>query len=291
MTGFSRTGGQNNLCSWTWELKSVNGKGLDIRTRFPKGFDHLEVRVREKCISLFQRGHLVINLSLNWIEAEREYEFNERVLTQILKMLPLIAQQFGVSSPPSAYEVLRLPGVLELKEKKIESSEQEGLDQLIMIDFFEGVEILKSVRQIEGGKIRPILIEKLDRIDDLTRQAEGLVGEQAKLIEGRFREALDSFLNKTFEIPQDRLLQELALLITKVDIREELDRLGVHKLAARKLLKSDQSIGRRLDFLCQELNREANTLCSKSSHVDLINLGLEMKVFIDQFREQVQNIE
>jgi len=291
MTGFSNIKRQNRLCSWNWELKSLNAKGLDLRCRLPKGFEHLEVKIKEILSSVFQRGNISVGLNLTWLKSQGCYHVNKSALTQILKFLGPIEKELNNKARSSASDLLRLPGVLEVLDTHISDVEQKKLDEIFLKDLHEAISNLKTMREREGGHLYIILVKQLSRIKNLINDAEKLLKKEPQLLKKRFEESINKVLKLDSELPKERIIQEIALLAAKADIREELDRLKSHHKEALNLLESEGSVGRKLDFLCQELNREVNTLCAKSSFIEMIKLGVEMKVFVEQFREQIQNIE
>ena len=291
MTGFARQEGNKDTRTWTWEVKSVNTKGLDVRCRLGGGFDHLEQQVREKAKDMFTRGNISISLSVVRDRNEAGFQVNQAVLGEFLATLPEIEKLIPETGKPSIDGLLRLPGVIESRDDKLSEEEQEALDKSILEDLDGALEALADMRGEEGRKLEKILIGFLDEIAKLCKDAEKLAAAQPKAIRDRLMEQVQDLLEATPALSEDRLALEVAILAGKADLREELDRLAAHQEAARDLLSGDVAVGRKLDFLCQEFNREANTLCSKSQDVELTRVGLDLKAVIEQFREQVQNIE
>jgi len=291
MTGFARSEGQSNGCSWTWELKSVNAKGLDVRCRVPNGFENLEKAARDRVAKTFKRGNVTVNLTFSWIKGDAGFRVNPQVLEELLATLPEIRKQLPDAAPPSVDGLLALRGVIEPVEEELSDVARSALDSEILESFEPALAALLAMRDDEGARLSEALDTRLDEIADLSGDAEKLAALQPDAIRERLKTQVETLLADISALSEDRLAQEAALLMTKADIREELDRLKAHEQAARELMGNGGAVGRKLDFLCQEFNREANTLCSKSQDVTLTRIGLDMKSAIEQFREQVQNIE
>ena len=291
MTGFARREGQNDICSWSWELKSVNAKGLDVRCRLGSAFDNLEPIVREYAGKSFRRGNISVNLASTTAQNTNTYQVNVQALESIIDVLPELENRFGKLPAPNIADLLGLRGVLEPVEDRISDEAKKALDEAVLEDLEQALKALLHMRGDEGARLHPVLMEQLDTLTRLTAQAGDLAATQPDAIYNRLHEQLAEILDSVPALSEDRLAQEVAILVTKSDIREELDRLKSHEGAARDLLAAGGAVGRKLDFLCQELNREANTLCSKSSDVELTRVGLDLKAVIEQFREQIQNIE
>jgi uncharacterized protein (TIGR00255 family) len=291
MTGFAQTEGQLDPCQWTWELKSVNGKGLDVRCRLPQGFEVLEPAVRKRAQEKFSRGNVTMGLSFNRDRAGGGYRINEAVLTDILKALPDLKDRVGDAGPTSLDGLLGLRGVIEPVEEELAAEEKKQLEAAILSSLDQALDALATMREQEGARLATVLGQQLNVIEGLSQQAETLAAMQPDAIRERLQAQVAELLAQVPALPEERLAQEAAVLMTKADVREELDRLKAHHQAASNLIDEGGSIGRKLDFLCQEFNREANTLCAKSADVKLTNVGIELKAIVEQFREQVQNIE
>ncbi len=291
MTGFARAEGHGESCSWIWEAKSVNAKGLDVRCRLPMGFEGLEPAVRGAAQERFRRGNLTINLSLTWTRANGSYRINQSVLDEVLAILPDLRGKISDADPPSLDGLLGLRGVIEPIEEELPDEVRAALESAILDDLGAALDSLKTMRGDEGARLAEVLDRQVEAIGELCGKAEELAALQPDAIRERLTEQVAELMEQTPALPEERLAQEAALLMTKADVREELDRLKAHRKAAKELLASDGGIGRKLDFLCQEFNREANTLCAKSSDVELTKVGIDLKTVIEQFREQVQNIE
>ncbi|MDP6344729.1 MAG: YicC/YloC family endoribonuclease [Alphaproteobacteria bacterium] len=290
MTGFARAAGSHGAYSWTWELKSVNSRGLDLRCRLQGGLDGLEVGVRAAAARRFHRGSISLNLSLLRTDAEASVRVNQDVLAKILAA----ASQLGddvQAAPPTIDGLLALRGVIETVEPAESDEQRQELEAAIQASLEEALDRLTEGRQVEGGRLSEIVGDQLDAIARLTGRARDCAEAQPEALKQRLRQQVADLLEASAGLSEERLMQEAALLATKADVREEVDRLTSHITAAGDLLSDDGAIGRRLDFLAQEFNREANTLCSKSQDVELTGIGIELKTVIDQFREQSQNIE
>lgn len=291
MTGFGRSEGQSNGCDWVWELRSVNGKGLDIRCRLPSGFESLEPGSRERTAARFRRGNIALNLNIERTAVAGTVRINASVLDQILALLPEIEARAPGLAPASADRLLAMRGVLEVVDQLPGGDDRAALEAELLVGLDRALDALAAMRRQEGARLCSVLVEHLERITALCARAETLAANQPAAILERLRQQITALGDSVPPLPEERLAQEVALLATKADTREELDRLQSHLGAVRVLLSGDGAVGRRLDFLCQELNRETNTLCSKSSDVELTAIGVELKAVIEQFREQVQNIE
>ena len=291
MTGFARAEGQKDSRSWTWEVKSGNAKGLDVRCRVPGGFERLEHPARQRVNERFRRGNVMLALSISSSQGESGYRVNQVVLGEMLAMLPEIIKRVPDAGPPSADGLLALKGVIEPVEDDFGDEDREALDGDILAALDSALESLAAMRGNEGSKLSSVLNQRLDDIDRLCGEAEKLAETQPQAIHEKLKAQVQALLDDMPALSEERLAQETALLVSKADLREELDRLMAHLEAARGLMTADGGVGRKLDFLCQEFNREANTLCSKSQDIELTRIGLDLKATIEQFREQVQNIE
>jgi uncharacterized protein (TIGR00255 family) len=291
MTGFARVEGHTDTSAWSWELKSVNGKGRDLRCRLPSGLDHLEQPVGERAGKRLQRGNVFLNLTLNSTQDSSDYQVNHDQLEKVLKLLPDLEARVPELAPPSFDGLLGLKGVIETTKEEPSSEAQKALDGSILAGLDAALEALVKSRDVEGAKLQTVLDEELNSIGNLCELAGKLAATRPAALKARLQAQVSELLEAAVPLPEEQLAREAALLAAKADVREELDRLAAHVDAARELLVSGEAVGRRLDFLCQEFNREANTLCSKSTDLELTRVGLELKATIDQLREQVQNIE
>ena len=291
MTGFARIDGQHELCAWSWEIKSVNSKGLDIRCRLASGFERLDAVVRERLAKTLKRGNLTVNLTVEWQKSSGGYQINRDIVELAIAAIPDIEGRLSTPTPSSAAEILALRGVIELVDQEITESDHKHITGLILDDVDNAISSLDEMRKDEGGRLAIVLSDQLDQIALLSSQAKENAASQPKSIRMRLETQIEEILGGTTNLPDERMAQEVALLVTKADIREEIDRLVAHEQAARGYLNAMGGVGRKLDFLCQEFNREANTLCSKSPDVELTKIGLDLKTQIERFREQIQNIE
>jgi uncharacterized protein (TIGR00255 family) len=295
MTGFARqesTGGEaRGWPAWAWEAKSVNNRGLDIRCRLPAGFDRLEVAIRRQVQAQVSRGSLQLALSLDRPLRLRSLRINRDWIDRLLKLRESLGD--AVSGEPPHFEgLMAIRGVIEEDEEAGSSDEDiTALDAALLADADRVLAKLAAARAEEGARLEEVLRQEIEEIAFLTSEAGARASAQPEAIELRLSGLIDALLVDKPGLPADRLAHEVALLAAKADVREELDRLAGHVVAARDLLDAGGAIGRRLDFLCQEFNREANTLCSKSGDLALTELGLRLKAVIDQMREQVQNVE
>jgi len=295
MTGFTRNSHDFELngqkISWSWELKSVNAKGADIKIRLPQGLDDMEAAVRNIISSRFARGTFTVTLDVRFEQAQSTCHVDEDLLASLVAK----AGQIYEASPqffskPSPVEFLKLPGVLKANADKSDETSDELWRAQLLQTLVQAADALKEDRCREGEKIGRALNAILEQISRVTEQVAEICAETPQKMRERIAKQLAELAHDS-TIPAERLEQEALLLIMRADVREELDRLRAHIKNAAELLAQDQPVGRRLDFLCQELNREANTLCSKSFDIEQTRCGMGLKALIEQFREQIQNME
>ncbi|MCW8836833.1 MAG: YicC family protein [Rhodospirillales bacterium] len=291
MTGFARAEGSHGDASWAWEVKSVNGKGLDARCRLPSGFDGLEPKVRAAIAERFRRGNISASLNVTRSAEVSGYKVNVALLDQVADALDIVKGKLPDAAPPRLDGILALRGLIEVEDERQSEDERKTFESAVMKGLEEVLLRLEAGRNEEGARLAEVLSGHVSELERLSEGARNIAATQPDAITARLKTQVEALLASVPALTEERLAQEAALLMTKADIREEIDRLRAHLEAVRELLSGGGAVGRRLDFLCQELNREANTLCSKSSDVDLTRLGLDLKATIDQFREQVQNIE
>ena len=289
MTGFARMDGAHGDARWTWEVKSVNGRGLEARFRLPPGFDFLEPDLKKRLAKKVSRGSVNTNLNLRTGASAIEFRLNEQALDQILPMLDALALRVDCEKP-RAENILNIRGVVEQVDADTDEKERAALSAAIAASFDDAVEHLNEARRSEGDAMAAVLSGQFDTIEKLTNAARAEDETSPEAIQKRLKDQITAMLDDE-AIAEDRLAQEAALLAVKADIREELDRLDAHVVAGRALLKGGGAIGRKLDFLSQEFNREANTVCSKAPSMALKRIGLDLKSVIDQMREQIQNVE
>jgi uncharacterized protein (TIGR00255 family) len=288
MTGFARAEGDELGISWVWELKSVNGKSLDLRLRLAPGFDALEPGLRATLAQRFRRGNISAALAITRT-APVAVRVNRDALAQLVSLMNELAGEID-AAPPRLDGLLALRGVVET----IEDDEEAVIERRrfgVLASWETVLDRLAAARAEEGARLALLLRDQLEEIAALVRAAEDCAAVQPAAIRERLKKMLASIVDLVPGLPEERVAQEMALLVARSDVREELGRLHAHIEQARDLLQQGEAIGRRLDFLCQELNREANTLCSKSADIELTRIGLSLKAAVEQFREQVQNIE
>jgi uncharacterized protein (TIGR00255 family) len=290
MTGFASVDGAGETERWHWEIRSVNGRGLDLRMRLPAGFERLEPVVRERTKARIDRGSLSVSLSVQRLASAAGVRVNEAVLTALLAACDTMTASARVA-PPRADGLLALRGVLESDDDLADEQTRLDLDSRLIAGLDEALDELVRMRRAEGAQLAAILESRLARIADLVTEAEQVPSLRPEAIAARLAQQVAQLVEAAPALDPGRLHQEAVLLATKADIREELDRLAAHIAAARDLIATGGPIGRKLEFLTQEFNREANTLCSKSNDVALTRIGLELKSVVDQLREQVQNVE
>jgi uncharacterized protein (TIGR00255 family) len=290
MTGFARGNGVSAAYSWAWELKSVNAKGLDLRLRLPPGWDAVEGPVRNSGVQVLARGTVYGTLTVERQGVAPVVRVNEPVLAAVLATIRSLAGRVEAAEP-RLDGILSLKGVIEVIDEDEREEDRRAAEVSVIAGFQRTVAELAAMRRQEGEILGQVLTQRLTEIAALTARADQAPGRRPEAIKARIVEQVATLLEASGRFDSDRLHQEAILIASKADIREELDRLDSHVAQATRLIAQGGAIGRRLDFLAQELNREANTLCSKSNDVELTNIGLELKSVVEQFREQVQNLE
>jgi uncharacterized protein (TIGR00255 family) len=288
MTGFARVEGALGDTHWTWEIKSVNGRGLEPRFRTPPGYDFLEHDLRKLLAEKFSRGSFNAFLSLKGAAVEGAFVVNRAALVSALKLVEEIRLAVDCEKPrPEG--ILALRGVVEQESALSDEDARTALADALKASFREAAAALLVARRKEGASLDALISGQLDTVDNLTKAARRSAEAAPEAIRARIAAQLSDLLAGA--VAPERLAEEAALLAVKADIREELDRLDAHVAAGRALVKEGGAVGRKLDFLTQEFNREANTLCSKAQDMGLKRIGLDLKTAIDQMREQVQNLE
>jgi uncharacterized protein (TIGR00255 family) len=290
MTGFARSDGSASGVRWSWEIRSVNGKGLDIRLRLPSGHEGIEFRARERCAARLARGNLQATLSAEADAIVQRIKINEQVLDEVVRAMERIGGRLQVQ-PPTLDGILSIRGVVDVAEAEPDAAARAALDEAILAGLDTALTGLLAMRMREGTAIGNVLSLRVAEIERLVGIAEASPARSPETIRERLAEQIALLLDAAPALDPDRLHQEAVLLAAKADIREEIDRLNAHVAAARALLADGGPVGRRLDFLAQEFNREVNTLCAKSNDRALTATGLEMKAVVDQVREQIQNLE
>jgi uncharacterized protein (TIGR00255 family) len=290
MTGFARTTGTWRELTWVWEIKSVNGKALDLRFRLPGGYDAVEIAARALAAPHVKRGNLQINLAVQGGAASNNLKINGVLLDQLVAVAESLRDRMG-SAPIQAENLLALRGVLEADEGVLSEQDTKERDAAVLESFETVVVAVAQSRRDEGARLHAILSAQLLRIAELTDAARDNPSRSVEAIRQRLSDQVARLLEQSDSFDPQRLHQEAMMLATRADIQEELDRLDSHIAAAHVLMTAREPVGRKFDFLTQEFNREANTLCSKANDPSLTNIGLDLKTTIDQLREQVQNIE
>lgn len=290
MTGFAESAGSHDGLRWRWEAKSVNGRSLDMRLRTPPGYDGLEQPARRLAGERFQRGSFQISLTVETEASARGLSIDAAALASAVRIAREVAAETGLA-PARVDGILALKGVIVQDESESLDEKARGQrDAAILESLAVALNMLVKARGNEGAKLAALMNSQIGEIERLTQEAAGLAATQPEALRARLSAQLAELLAGA-PVPPDRLAQEVALLATRADVREELDRLTAHVQDARALMAQGKGVGRKLDFLAQEFNREANTLCSKSSDIALTRTGLALKAVIDQFREQAQNVE
>jgi uncharacterized protein (TIGR00255 family) len=291
MTGFGRAVAEQASTSIAWEVKSVNGKSIEVRLRLPQGFERLEPAVRQTLQKRFSRGSFQATLTIGRAAgSQAQPVVNEAFLKDVAGLARRLQEQFGVAAA-TADGLLSLRGVLDIPESAETEDARAALDAAIMAAFENALNGLEHARQQEGEALGVLLLGNIDEIETLTLRAEADPSRDPASIRERIAEQVRLLMDVSANLDPTRLHMEAAFLATKADIREEIDRLRTHVASGRALLRGGGAVGRKLDFLAQEFNRESNTLCSKSNAAAVTAIGLDLKAVVDQFREQIQNLE
>lgn len=290
MTGFGRAEGSGDGLLWAWEARSVNGRGLDIRLRLPPGNDAVEPAVREAAGKKVVRGNVSATLTIDRQTGSGSVRVNETVLADVLRCADRVAEISGGSRPDTS-ALLSIKGVLEQLDISESAEARAARERMLIAGFETALGRLIDSRRSEGARLDAIIREQVAQIERLTADVRASPSRSIEAIRGRVQEQIARLLEADNGFDPDRLHQEAIIVATRADVEEELARLDAHVAAARDILAEPGAVGRKLDFLAQEFNREANTLCSKANTVDVTRLGLSLKTIIDQLREQVQNVE
>jgi uncharacterized protein (TIGR00255 family) len=289
MTGFARSSFEVDGAKFSWELKSVNARGLEMRLRLPPGLDHLEADARAMARAEIARGSCFFVLQRETDAARPQLMLNEEALALVVAAARRLAAVEGIAMP-SADGLLAIPGVLQDGAAAAEGETAERRDAAILAALGEAIAALANARLEEGARLAAVLDDQLTAIARMVDQADNISAEAPEVLKARIRDQVALLTSETNGLSPERLHQEALLAATRSDVREELDRLRSHIASVRELIQAGGAIGRRLDFLAQEFNREANTLCAKAFDRRLTTIGVELKATIDQFREQVQNL-
>ena len=290
MTGFARATGSSGAWRWAFEIKTVNAKGLDLRLRIPAPFDRAEGEARARLASALARGTCFATMTAQRESPPTQVRIDQKALDAIVGAARAAAAEAGLA-PPTMDGLLALRGVVELAETLDDETEVNAACAGALLSLDKALAALAAARRSEGEALAAVLRERLDTIAALTSAADANPARRPEAVRDRLQQSIAALMDSSRGFDENRLHQEAIVIAAKADIREELDRLAAHVAAARTLLDEGGPIGRRLDFLAQELGREANTLCAKSNDVSLTAQGLELRAQIEQFREQAQNIE
>ncbi len=291
MTGFARADGSTDGLSWIWEARSVNGRGLDVRLRLPPGYEALEILARDAVAKRFARGSISLSLSIEKQQTNGAIRLNEQVLADVIKAADRVSTLSGATKPDAA-QLLMIKGVLETSDQATEDAAARASREKTILQSLEvALDKLGEARRAEGARLGGVIHDQISQIEQLAATVRVSPSRAPEAVMTRLKDAIARLVDTTAALDDQRLHQEAVLIATRADVEEELQRLSAHVAAARDILAERGSVGRKLDFLAQEFNREANTLCSKANAVDITRLGLQLKTVIDQFREQVQNVE
>jgi len=290
MTGFAREEGGDDAAQWVWEVRSVNARGLDIRCKLPHGLDRLEAPVREAVAKRARRGAVSVSLTLTRRAGEGALRINRALVDQVIQLQDQLGDVVD-SARPRLESLLAMRGVVEVAEDEPDEAATAARDEALLAALASALDAMSAMRGEEGARLNSVFAEQLRELTSLAESASNTAALQPAAIKARLAEQVRTLMETEPALPEERLAQEAALLAAKADVAEELDRLSAHIAAVSDLMSVGEPVGRRLDFLCQELNREANTLCAKSSDLELTNIGLALKAAIERLREQVQNVE
>jgi uncharacterized protein (TIGR00255 family) len=290
MTGFARRQGVAGAYGWVWEIRSVNAKGLDLRLRLPPGWDAIEPALRARAAEVVARGTLHGTLNVEREGVAPVVKVNDEVLKAVIATLNSLAGRIK-AEPARLDGILAIKGVIEVTDADEREEDRAAAQSAVTTGFQAALDELAKMRRHEGDALGRILGTRLAEISALVARAEAAPGRRPEAIKARLAEQIAALVETSERFDPDRLHQEAILIASKADVREELDRLTAHVAQAAKMIADGGAVGRKLDFLSQELNRETNTLCAKASDMELTNIGLELKSSVEQFREQVQNLE
>lgn len=289
MTGFARTSFEVDGAKFSWELKSVNARGLEIRLRLPSGLDHLEVDIRARIRDAIARGSCFFTLAREAESEKVSLVLNEEALAMVVAAARRLTAMEGIAMP-TADGLLAIPGVMREGGAALDEAAAERRDAAVLAELAVAIDMLKRTRLEEGARLAVVLGDQIEKIERMVEEAESVSAGAPEALKARIRDQVALLTAEASSLNPDRLHQEAVIAATRADVREELDRLRSHIASARSLFVSGDAVGRRLEFLAQEFNREANTLCSKAFDLRLTAIGMELKAVIDQFREQVQNL-
>ena len=290
MTGFARSQGSSGAYAFEWELKSVNAKGFDFRMRLPAGWDSVEAAARKRAGEQLARGTVYANLTVKRADTAVSIRINNDVLDAVLNVAADLSARIA-AKPPTVDGLLAIKGILDVSEPEDRADDRKSAEGAVLGAFDMAMADLVAMRRREGVSLQAVLAQRLDELAGLAARAEAAPGRKPEAIKARIAEQIALLVDGSERLDPERLHQEALLIAARADIREELDRIASHVAQAREMLGASGAVGRRLDFLAQEFNREVNTTCSKSNDIELTAIGMEMKNVVEQFREQVQNLE
>jgi uncharacterized protein (TIGR00255 family) len=290
MTGFARGHGTSAGYAWAWEIKSVNAKGLDLRLRLPAGWDAVEPPVRAKAAEVLSRGTIYATLTVERRGAPAQVRVNEEVLAAVLGVVKQLSGRVDAERP-RLDGLLNIKGVVDVVDAEEREDERRAVEAAVVAGFTTVLDGLVEMRRREGDALGRILSARLEEVTALIARAEAAAARRPEAVKQRIAEQVALLMDANDRFDPDRLHQEAVLIAAKADVREELDRLVSHVEQAQGMVAKGGAVGRRLDFLSQEFNRESNTLCAKANDAELTNVGLGLKAAVEQFREQVQNLE
>ena len=290
MTGFAREDDSSYFGNWTWELRSVNGKGLDMRLRLPNGLEDLDNEVRKLVSKSLKRGNLQISLQFQKSSESEKPVVNEALADDLWQAATTLKEKFG-GDMPSIAELMSMRGVVEVEEAELSDEDRARRNHELLESFGRTLDELVAVRRKEGSAIAAVLSQQVDQIEKIREKIDKNDARSETSIRAKLSVQVQQLIDANNGLDEQRLHQEAVLMAAKADLQEEIDRLAVHVASAKEMLAGNGPIGRKMDFLAQEFNRECNTICSKSNDAGVTTLGLDMKIVIDQFREQIQNME
>ena len=295
MTGFARSTGtfttKEQRYNWAWEIKSVNSKSLDIKIKTPQGFEHIHPQLKKDIEKHISRGSVSIFLDVKKENETISYGINQELLQQLISITQDLENTHKHISPSSVAQLLNCKGVIENKETSLDEQETQDFSNQLLQSFNDACALFAKDRQNEGSKLEKTLVNILEQIEQEVAKLQTIAQQQPQKLKEKLFAQIQLLSQGTDMPSEERLAQEALLIINKADTSEERERLIAHIKTCKELFLSSTPVGRRLDFLCQELNREANTTCSKSTDLQITQSAIEIKVLTEQFREQVQNIE
>ena len=291
MTGYAKSDGKNESAIWNWEIKSVNSRNLDIRCKLPASCDFWELEVCQAIKAKIKRGFVSVNLHINRDSKQKKYKVNRPLVRSLFEIADELSAEFPNLNRIDFGDIVKVQGIVEPIESILDNQNLADIKQSIFVDLGIAIDLLLEARKVEGKIIQSLLRELMHSFRVLRLKADGLSSIEPEFFRNKLKNLVGGLLENYSSLNKERLENEVAIILTRGDVREELDRLTAHEQTIMGVLENGGVIGRRLDFLCQELNREANTICSKATTSELTSLGIELKVIIDQVREQAQNVE